>query len=115
MGTTCTKRRRLLAVGLLARLLGQGLIGLPPAAAQTATSGAEDARVLREAKAAADTSACGSGPYFRACPLGSWAADTEPCGDGYDSPDSGWLGVHPALGRQPLHERLPARLLDRGH
>ena len=31
---------------------------VPPAASQMTTSGAEDAGVLREAKAAADTSAC---------------------------------------------------------
>eukprot|EP01045_Picozoa_sp_COSAG04_P020727 COSAG04_NODE_2154_length_4676_cov_9.156859_4_plen_293_part_00 len=72
---------------------------LPLLAAQMTTSGVEDAGVLREAKAAADTSACtgwdsrmypdGSAP----CPLDSWTADTEPCGDGYNSWDRGWLGV----------------------
>ena len=69
---------------------------LPPplAEAQTTTSGAEDAGVLREAKAAADTSAC-SWPdrTFHGCPLDSWAVDTEPCGNGYDSTSRGWLGV----------------------
>eukprot|EP01045_Picozoa_sp_COSAG04_P045268 COSAG04_NODE_15779_length_520_cov_1.451306_1_plen_96_part_10 len=94
MRTACRTKRRLLAA-LLARLLGQGLVGLPPVAAQTATSGAADTRVLREAKAAADTSACRRTPpvdaegYYRdwpeGCPLVYWTAATEPCGDGYDS------------------------------
>ena len=60
----------------------------------------DDKRVLLEAKAAADTSTCGSigsysGSYGRSgtCPLDSWTADTEPCGDGYDDKDSGWVGV----------------------
>ena len=55
MRTACTQRRLLAA--LLAQLLA-AQVGLPRAAAQTATSGAEDAGVLREAKAAADRSAC---------------------------------------------------------
>ena len=71
-------------------------LGLPPplAEAQTTTSGAEDAGVLLEAKAAADTSAC-SWPYggFHGCPLDSWTAGTEPCGDGHDDERSGWVGV----------------------
>ena len=125
MRTACTERRLLAA--LLARLLGQGLVGLPPAAAQTSTSGAADAGVLREAKAAADTSACavsgschfgtcdGDGP----CPLDSWTADTEPCGDGYndygydsidrgyDDLNSGWVGVLcDARGGRVVHVNL---------
>ena len=46
--------------------------------------------MLREAKAAADTSACHGGI---ACPLDSWTPDTEPCGDGYDDSTRGWVGV----------------------
>ena len=72
MRTACTQRRLLAA--LLARLLA-AQVGLPRAAAQTATSGAEDAGVLREAKAAADTSAC-TGAFFDPCPLDSWTTDT---------------------------------------
>eukprot|EP01045_Picozoa_sp_COSAG04_P028379 COSAG04_NODE_4386_length_2126_cov_7.481993_3_plen_231_part_01 len=73
-------------------------LGLPPplAEAQTTTSGAEDAGVLREVKAAADTSACTGGDVTgrqNPCPLDSWTADTEPCGDGYNSWRSGWVGV----------------------
>ena len=67
----------------------------PLAEAQTATSGAEDARVLREAKAAADTSACnriGSSTYS-ACPLDSWTADTDPCSNGWETTTHGWLGM----------------------
>jgi len=67
---------------------------------QMAATGAQDTRVLREAKAAADTSACtcneylcGSGWRDQPCPLDSWTADTEPCGDGYDDLNSGWVGV----------------------
>eukprot|EP01045_Picozoa_sp_COSAG04_P018751 COSAG04_NODE_1759_length_5667_cov_2.268139_6_plen_322_part_00 len=97
MRTACTQRRLLAA--LLARLLA-AQVGLPRAAAQTATSGAEDKRVLREAKAAADTSACtcsiracGYSSRNNPCPLDSWTADTEPCGDGYRYYTSGWLGV----------------------
>ena len=71
---------------------------VPPAEAQTTTSGAEDAGVLREAKAAADTSACTSTGYGRPnsdapCPLDSWTADTEPCGDGWHSRIRGLGGV----------------------
>ena len=67
---------------------------LPLLAAQMTASGAADAGVLLEAKAAADTSAC-SGPWhgYDGCPLDTWSVDTEPCGDGYDSRDRGWLGV----------------------
>ena len=61
----------------------------PLAEAQMTTSGAEDADVLRQAKAAADTSACRNS----GCRLDSWTADTEPCGDGYDSKERGWVGV----------------------
>ena len=65
-------------------------------ATQTTTSGAEDAGVLREAKAAADTSACTGteSPVFgpTPCPLHSWTADTEPCGDGYMY-GTDWVGV----------------------
>eukprot|EP01045_Picozoa_sp_COSAG04_P012206 COSAG04_NODE_814_length_10091_cov_7.591873_7_plen_241_part_00 len=72
-------------------------LGLPPplAEAQATTSGAEDAGVLLEAKAAADTSAChgNTGGSSAPCPLDSWTADTEPCGDGHDSLGSGWVGV----------------------
>eukprot|EP01045_Picozoa_sp_COSAG04_P026129 COSAG04_NODE_3565_length_2706_cov_4.255082_3_plen_192_part_01 len=73
---------------------GTGLCKGPDACAccgQPATSGAQDKRVLLEAKAAADTSACageysldgeyvgsGNGP----CPVDSWTPDTEPCGNG---------------------------------
>ena len=66
---------------------------LPPVSAQAAakimtTSGAEDTAALLEAKAAADTSACHDGDYLGStgtCPLDTWTADTEPCGDGHDS------------------------------
>ena len=65
----------------------------PTGACSLATaSGAEDAGVLLEAKAAADTSACTNG-YGGPCPLDSWTPDTEPCGDGYDSNTRGWVGV----------------------
>eukprot|EP01045_Picozoa_sp_COSAG04_P014013 COSAG04_NODE_1027_length_8681_cov_106.498019_3_plen_580_part_00 len=69
---------------------------LPLLAAQT-TSRAEDTGVLLEAKAAADTSACTGGSWYGGssapCPLDSWTADTEPCGEGYNNPHSGWVGV----------------------
>lgn len=71
----------------------------PPVAAQlaiqTTTSGAEDTAMLMEIEGAADTSACHDGiyPYDEGpCPLDSWTAATEPCGDGWDS-TSGWVGV----------------------
>ena len=80
---------------------------LPLLAAQMTASGAEDAGALREAKAAADTSACtcpgcrpGTCPVHWCptdeegpCPLDSWTADTEPCGDGYHDRTRGWVGV----------------------
>ena len=70
---------------------------LPLLAAQMTTSGAEDAAALREARTAADTSACTrkytSDGWVDGCALDSWTADTEPCGDGYDSLCSGWYGV----------------------
>ena len=80
---------------LLAVLLLCAAGGLPLAAAQkTTTSGAEDAAALREAKAAADTSACNYyGSTDGLCPLDSWTAGTEPCGDRYDSNTRGWVGV----------------------
>eukprot|EP01045_Picozoa_sp_COSAG04_P036045 COSAG04_NODE_8603_length_952_cov_1.852286_1_plen_189_part_01 len=76
-----------------------------PPEAQATTSGPEDAGVLREANAAADTSACHSEDMeydiyndiymytSGTCPLDSWIAGTEPCGDGYNSWDRGWIGV----------------------
>jgi hypothetical protein len=74
---------------------------LPPVAAQLAatqqmtTSGAEDAGVLLEIKAAADTSACSRPGWMESgdCPLDSWDPTTEPCGDGHDDERSGWVGV----------------------
>ena len=68
-------------------------------------SAAEDVAALRELEAAADTSACTqhfehttdlSPSDLRAvdgCPLDSWTADTEPCGDSWDDEASGWIGV----------------------
>ena len=59
-------------------------------------SEAADKGVLLEAKAAADTSACrrlAGTPLDAGCPLASWTADTEPCGDGHDDRESGWVGV----------------------
>ena len=69
---------------------------LPLLAAQMTASGTDDAGALREAKAAADTSACtdsyyGDGRGRYGCPLDTWTADTEPCGDGHDSLGRGWL------------------------
>ena len=70
-------------------------------AAQVAAPGVDDAAALREARAAADTSACVVLPFdaegtfdkigqaSRACPLDSWGAATEPCGDGYDDRNDG--------------------------
>ena len=91
-------------------------LGLPPplAEAQTTTSGAEDAGVLLGAKAAADTSACTSpsswGVPENACPLDTWAADTEPCGDGWNDPYySGWVGVEcDARGGRVVKVYLPS-------
>eukprot|EP01045_Picozoa_sp_COSAG04_P003455 COSAG04_NODE_141_length_23595_cov_4.393003_2_plen_360_part_00 len=72
-------------------------LGLLLVEAQTTTSGSEDAGVLLEARAAADKSACTGGPYTGGssapCPLDSWTAATEPCGDGHDDSESGWVGV----------------------
>jgi hypothetical protein len=67
-------------------------------AAQITTSGTEDAAALREAKAAADTSAClawdsETREYTAPCALDTWTATTEPCGYGYNSWSRGWLGV----------------------
>ena len=66
-------------------------------------SGAADKRVLLELKAAADTSACGSIwsgidsdellDGSGTCPLDSWTAETEPCGDGWNNNVRGWVGV----------------------
>ncbi len=66
----------------------------PLVEAQTATSGAEDKGVLLELKAAADDSAC-SWPYpgFDGCPLDSWTAATDPCGEGHAEMFSGLFGV----------------------
>ena len=69
-----------------------GLLVVPPAAAQTTTSGAEDAAVMREAKAAADTSGCATGAHCLEV-LNSWTAATGPCGDGYQYTSRSWLGV----------------------
>ena len=73
---------------------------LPLLAAQMTASGAEDAAALREAKAAADTSAChgwdpGPQSYTGPCPLDSWGAvGTAPCdAGGWDSSRRGWVGV----------------------
>ena len=74
---------------------------LPPVAAQLTqqrtTSGAEDAGVLLELKAAADTSACTCGYVVCVngdpCPLDTWTADTEPCGDDWNRWEGGWVGV----------------------
>ena len=69
---------------------------LPLLAAQMTTSGAEDAGVLLEAKAVADTSECigiGLSTVEDPCPFDSWTATTEPCGDGWDDITIGWLGV----------------------
>ncbi|MDP6288572.1 MAG: hypothetical protein QF548_12135, partial [Acidimicrobiales bacterium] len=30
---------------------------------------------------------------YDGCPVDSWVPDTEPCGDGHDDRDSGWVGV----------------------
>eukprot|EP01045_Picozoa_sp_COSAG04_P030378 COSAG04_NODE_5261_length_1681_cov_4.668142_1_plen_205_part_10 len=62
--------------------------------ALAARSAAETA-ALRGAKAAADTSACiGMGGHpSRPCALDSWAAHTEPCGDGHYDRRLGWVGV----------------------
>ena len=55
---------------------------------QVAEAAGEKATLL-EAKAAADTSACTGNAYYSSCPLDSWTADTEPCGDGYDDKNGG--------------------------
>ena len=85
-------RRRRSGTGLLlAVLLLCAAGGLPLAEAQVTTSGEEDAAALREAKAAADTSAC-TGWYCcgtSACPLDSWNAATQPCGDRWYDETSG--------------------------
>ena len=76
-----------------------GLLALlwPPAqqSAGSSRSAAEDKDVLLEAKAAADTSACvgPGGLQSLPCPLDSWDPATDPCGDGYDDPARGWVGV----------------------
>ena len=89
----------------LAQLLLLVACAAPLAAAQVTASGADDAAALREARAAADTSACIGLPFdaegtfdkigqaSRECPLDSWGAATEPCGDGYDDRNGGWVGV----------------------
>ena len=70
-----------------------------PAAAQMTTSRTEDRDVLLAAEAAADSSQCPIGRWLYngvlndVCPLNSWTALAEPCGDGYDDEGSGWLGV----------------------
>ena len=35
----------------------------------------------------------GSSESPSTCPVNSWTADTEPCGDGHDDIDTGWVGV----------------------
>ena len=73
-----------------------GLYTLPAAEAQVTASGAEDKAVLLELKAAADASECigiGLSTLEDPCPFDSWAAATEPCGDGWDDITIGWLGV----------------------
>ena len=89
----------------LAQLLLLVACAAPLAAAQVTASGADDAAALREARAAADTSSCIGLPFdaegtfdkigqaSRECPLDSWGAATEPCGDGYDDRNGGWVGV----------------------
>eukprot|EP01045_Picozoa_sp_COSAG04_P006000 COSAG04_NODE_287_length_17998_cov_7.320018_24_plen_276_part_00 len=70
-----------------------------PAAAQMTTSRTEDRDVLLAAEAAADSSQCPIGRWLYngvlndVCPLASWTALAEPCGDGHDDEGSGWLGV----------------------
>jgi len=72
---------------------------LPLLAAQMTTSGVEDAAALREAKAAADDTDIH---------MAHWTADTEPCGDGYDSRYNGWFGVmSDARGGRVVYVDLP--------
>ena len=66
------------------------------AAAQMVRPGLLDKNALLEVAAAADTSRCHGGTHYgrsNPCPLDSWDAATEPCGEGWDDRSRGWVGV----------------------
>ena len=75
----------------------RALVGclLPAAAAQMATSGAQDAAALHGAKAAADLEQCHgiNGRTSQPCPLDTWDAAGPCSAEGFSSNIRGWTGV----------------------